>query len=271
MDHLGPRPRVSDLSAEKILDAVGRDKKAKDGRVPFVLAPEIGAFRLVFDVPRALVFDAYGTLFDVHSVVRRCESFWPGKGALLSQAWRAKQLEYTWLRSLMRRYRPFSEVTRDALAWACDSLGLPLDEQKATALMAEYLALSAYPEVRESFNKIKAGKRAILSNGSPDMLDPLVKRSGLHFDAVLSVDELKIFKPAPEVYALAVRRLGVKKEDIGFVSSNCWDALGAKSFGFTVFWINRFDAPLDRLGFAVDGVLHSLAELTEKIPSNPDS
>jgi 2-haloacid dehalogenase len=210
---------------------------------------------------RALVFDAYGTLFDVHSVARRCESFWPGKGALLSQAWRAKQLEYAWLRSLMRRYRPFSEVTRDALAWACDSLDLPLDEHKTKALMAEYLALSPYPDVRESLEKIKPGKRAILSNGSPDMLEPLVQHSGLKFDAVLSVDEVKIFKPAPEVYELAVRRLAVRKEEIGFVSSNCWDALGAKSFGFTVFWINRFDVPSDRLGFSPDKTLKTLSDM----------
>ena len=220
---------------------------------------------------RALVFDAYGTLFDVHSVARRCESFWPGKGALLSQAWRAKQLEYTWLRSLMRRYRPFSEVTRDALAWACDSLGLPLDEHRTTALMAEYLALSPYPDVRESLEKMKPGKLAILSNGSPDMLEPLVKHSGLKLDAVLSVDELKIFKPAPEVYELAVRRLAVKKEEIGFVSSNCWDALGAKSFGFTVFWINRSGQPLDRLGFQVDAVLHSLGEISGRMAAKPGS
>ena len=210
---------------------------------------------------RALVFDAYGTLFDVHSVARRCESFWPGKGALLSQAWRAKQLEYTWLRSLMQRYRPFSEVTRDALAWACDSLELPLDEHKTKALMAEYLALSPYPDVREALEKINPGKRAILSNGSPDMLEPLVQHSGLKFDAVLSVDEVKIFKPAPEVYELAVRRLAVNKEEIGFVSSNCWDALGAKSFGFTVFWINRFDIPPDRLGFSPDKTLKTLSDM----------
>jgi 2-haloacid dehalogenase len=211
---------------------------------------------------RALVFDAYGTLFDVHSVARRCESFWPGKGTLLSHAWRAKQLEYTWLRSLMRRYRPFSEVTRDALAWACDSLGLPVDERKTKALMADYLALSLYPDIQKFFEKTKPLKRAILSNGSPDMLEPLVEHSGLKFDAVLSVDEVKIFKPAPEVYELAVRRLGVKKEEIGFVSSNCWDALGAKSFGFTVFWINRFDVPLDRLGFSPDKTLKTLSDLT---------
>ena len=103
------------------------------------------------------------------------------------------------------------------------------------------------------------------------MLEPLVKQSGLHFDAVLSVDELKIFKPAPEVYELAARRLATKKEDIGFVSSNCWDALGAKSYGFTVFWINRSDAPLDKLGFQVDEVLHSLGELSERMIARPDS
>src|SRR6267142_1926820 len=134
----------------------------------------------------ALVFDAYGTLFDVHSVVRRCESFWPGKGALLSQAWRAKQLEYTWLRSLMRRYVPFSKVTRDALSWACASLGLSLDKAQSKALMDEYLALAMYPDVQELFKRIKTKKRAILSNGSPDMLDPLVQHSGLELDAVLS-------------------------------------------------------------------------------------
>ena len=220
---------------------------------------------------RALVFDAYGTLFDVHSVARRCESFWPGKGALLSQAWRAKQLEYTWLRSLMRRYRPFSEVTLEALAYACASLSLPLAEKQSKALMDEYLMLATFPEVRECLKSLKIEKRAILSNGSPDMLDPLVKQSGLHFDAVLSVDELKVFKPAPEVYELAVRRLATKKEDIGFVSSNCWDALGAKSYGFTAFWINRLDVPLDKLGFQVDEVLHSLGDLSERMISKPDS
>jgi len=209
----------------------------------------------------ALVFDAYGTLFDVHSVVRRCESFWPGKGTALSQAWRAKQLEYTWLRSLMRRYQPFSGLTRDALAWACESLGLQLDAAKAKALMDEYLTLAPYSDVQDFFRSLKAQKRAILSNGSPDMLDPLVKHSGLKLDAVLSVDQLKIFKPAPAVYELAVKKLSMPKERIGFVSSNCWDALGAKSFGFRVYWINRLGAPLDRLGFTPDKTIRTLADL----------
>jgi len=208
----------------------------------------------------ALVFDAYGTLFDVHSVMRRCETCWPGKGAALSAAWRAKQLEYTWQRSLMRAYRPFSEVTRDALEHSCQALGLALSPAQRDELMGEYLRLALFPDVALQG---LPGKKAILSNGSPDMLDPLVKQSGLRFDAVLSVDELKIYKPAPEVYALAVERLGVPARRIGFVSSNCWDALGANAFGFNVFWINRNGAPVDRLGVQPDAILKSLGDLPE--------
>src|SRR5207249_570876 len=195
----------------------------------------------------ALVFDAYGTLFDVHSVVRRCEGLWPGKGAQLSQLWRAKQLEYTWQRSLMKRYAPFSTVTREALAYACETLGLEVTAERMEALMGEYNMLALYPDVEETFRKLKGKKLAILSNGSPDMLEPLVAHSGLRLDAVISVDELKVYKPAPEVYELAVKKL--KTDKIGFVSSNCWDAIGAKSYGFTVFWINRSGAPVDRTGF----------------------
>ena len=138
---------------------------------------------------RALVFDAYGTLFDVHSVAQRCESFWPGEGAKLSQLWRTKQLEWTWQRSLMRRYAPFSQVTRDALGYACAALRLALDDDKASTLMRDYLALALYADVRPSIESLRgAGYRlAILTNGSPDMIEPLVAQSGLAFDAVLSV------------------------------------------------------------------------------------
>ena len=210
----------------------------------------------------ALVFDAYGTLFDVHSVLRRCESLWPGKGAALSAAWRAKQLEYTWQRSLMRAYRPFSQVTREALEQSCEAMGLPLSPAQAEELMGEYRKLSLFADVPGALQKLD-GKKAILSNGSPDMLEPLVRNSGLRFDATLSVDELKIFKPAPEVYALAAKRLVVEPDRIGFVSSNCWDALGAKAFGFNAFWINRSGAPIDRLGVRPDAVLKSLGDLPE--------
>ena len=143
----------------------------------------------------ALVFDAYGTLYDVHSVIRRCETCFPGRGAQLSQLWRAKQLEYTWQRSLMQRYVPFSQITREALAYSCAALGLAHGGHE-DALMAEYLRLSPFPEVPAALERLEV-KRAILSNGSPDLLDPLVRNSGLKFDAVLSVDELKIYKPAP--------------------------------------------------------------------------
>jgi 2-haloacid dehalogenase len=210
--------------------------------------------------PAAFVFDAYGTLYDVHSVMARCESCWPGRGMQLSQLWRAKQLEYTWQRSLMQRYVPFSTVTREALAYVCEALGLELSAAQMEGLMGEYLALAPYPDVHSCLERLQ-GRRAILSNGSPDMLGPLVTHSGLRFDAVISVDELRVFKPAPQVYQLAVERLKVTKERIGFVSSNCWDAMGAKSYGFKVYWINRGGAPLDRLGFQPDRVMKSLNEI----------
>jgi 2-haloacid dehalogenase len=215
----------------------------------------------------ALVFDAYGTLFDVHAVIQRCEVFWPGHGTRLSQTWRAKQLEYTWLRSLMNRYAPFSTVTRDALAYACEALGLVLDQQKAEALMEEYRRLAPYPDVPATLERLSGRKLAVLTNGSPDMIDPLVAAHGMAglFDAVLSVDAIRLYKPAPAVYELAGRQLEMASERIGFISSNCWDALGAKSYGFRVFWINRTSAPADRLGFAPDGILKSLSELPGRL------
>jgi 2-haloacid dehalogenase len=160
----------------------------------------------------------------------------------------------------MRRYAPFSQVTEEALLYACESLKLSVLESDKRSLLEEYRRLALFPEVKGALGRFK-GKRAILSNGSPDMLDPLVAQSGLAFDAVLSVDALKIYKPVPEVYQLAVDRLGVPKQEIGFVSSNGWDAQGAKSFGFTVYWINRGNAPVDRLGFQPDRIVKSLDEV----------
>jgi 2-haloacid dehalogenase len=152
-------------------------------------------------------------------------------------------------------------VTREALAYACEALGLELTAERMEALMAEYQMLALFPDVARTFERLKRVKRAILSNGSPDMLEPLVAHSGLELDALISVDELKTYKPSPAVYELAVRKLGIDQARIGFVSSNCWDALGAKSFGFTVFWINRARAPVDRLGFAPDAIVQSLDEV----------
>lgn len=214
---------------------------------------------------RALVFDAYGTLFDVHSVVALCEELWPGKGASLSLLWRTKQLEYTWQRSLMRRYEDFGRITLAGLRYACATLGLPLDEERCRRLTEAYLRLATFPEVRTALAELKAMKLrlAILSNGSPAMLRPLVANAGLRdlVGTVMSVDPRKVYKPSPGVYRLAVGRLRVPKAAIGFVSSNCWDACGAKSFGFRVFWINRTGAPVDDLGAAPDYTIKSLDEL----------
>lgn len=216
---------------------------------------------------KALVFDAYGTLFDVHSVIALAERMFPGKGAALSQLWRAKQLEYTWLRSLMGRYEDFSAVTRGALAYACEVLQLPLNGGKSGELMAAYDSLALYPDARDALAGLAGFKLAILSNGSPAMLGPLVTNAGLDrtFAAVISVDAAKIYKPDPRVYRLAPDRLGVAKHEIGFVSSNYWDAAGAKSFGFKVFWINRAGTRPDALGATPDAVLAKLTELPMEI------
>lgn len=211
----------------------------------------------------ALVFDAYGTLFDVHSVVARCEQLWPGQGQALSQLWRSKQLEYTWLRSLMGRYADFNEVTAEALDYATAALSLPCGKAELASLMDEYRRLSPFPDTRPTLQALNGQRRAILSNGAPDMLHAVVDHAGLRpwLDAVLSVDPLRIYKPHPSVYELAVKHFGLRPAEIGFVSSNGWDAAGAKSFGFKVFWINRTHAPIERLGLAPDHVITSLAEL----------
>lgn len=214
---------------------------------------------------KAVVYDAYGTLYDVHSVIQRCESLFPGKGAQLSQLWRTKQLEYTWQRSLMQRYVPFSAVTRDALEYACQALGIAPATEALQTLMREYLALACFPDVRAALEKLGAMRQAILSNGSPDMLDPLVAHSGLRFDAVLSVDAVKVYKPSPAVYQLVVEAFRVQAGEVAFVSSNCWDALGARHFGFQSYWINRMGTPVDRLGVEPAAMLRSLGDLPNEV------
>ena len=213
----------------------------------------------------ALVFDAYGTIFDVHSVTRRADELFPGRGAELSKAWRTKQLEYTWMRSLMRRYEDFSRVTVSSLDWALESLGIEAQEAARRALIDEYRRLAPFPEAPAALEAL-AKKRAlaILSNGHPDMLNAVVEHSrlaALFRGGVLSVHPARVFKPDPAVYRLAEDALGVPRAMMGFVSSNGWDAAGAKSFGFRVFWINRAKAPVERLGVRPDETVSDLAEL----------
>jgi 2-haloacid dehalogenase len=213
----------------------------------------------------ALVFDAYGTLFDVHSVSRRAESLFPGRGAALSAAWRAKQLEYSWLRTLMGRYEDFDRVTRAALEWALDSLGIEAQEPAQRAMIEEYRRLATFPEVPAALESLaRTRPLAILSNGHPGMLEAVVDHNGLRErfrGGILSVHSARRFKPDPAVYRIAEEALGVPRALVGFVSSNGWDAAGAKTFGFRAYWVNRGAAPVERLGVRPDAILKDLAAL----------
>lgn len=215
----------------------------------------------------ALVFDAYGTLFDVQSVATLAETLAPGHGADLARIWRTKQLEYTWLQSLMASRRTpredFDRITAHALDYAVSALLLPLGRAEKRRLCAGWRKLETFPEVSESLAALAPMPRWILSNGTQASLRPLVRHAGLAkaIDGVLSVDDVDVYKPSPAVYALAAKRLALPASRIGFVSSNCWDAIGARAFGFTTFWINRAGVPLDRHGPPPDFVLGSLAVL----------
>jgi 2-haloacid dehalogenase len=189
-------------------------------------------------------------LFDVHSVIALCNRKFPGQGAELSKLWRAKQLEYTWLRSLMGRYEDFWIVTESALVFACRSLGLTCPAETRRELMECYLHLDTFPEVKSALAELRKHKLAILSNGSPRMLAAGVESARLKgvFADVISVEEVKIYKSSPRVYALASQHLAVPDNAIAFVSSNFWDIAGAKCFGFWTCWVNRGKLLEDEFG-----------------------
>jgi 2-haloacid dehalogenase len=217
--------------------------------------------------PEAFVFDAYGTLFDVHSVVALAEELAPRQGDPLSNLWRAKQLEYTWLASLMatpaRPREDFAAITAHALDYAVSALIAPLDAQARRRLIDAYKTLAPYPDALDTLARLAPRPRAILSNGTRAMLDPLVASSGVAplLDAVISVDEAQVYKPHPKVYQLAVDRLGLPVDRIGFVSANGWDASGAKAFGFTTFWINRLALPVERHAPEPDYIVAQLGDV----------
>ena len=227
--------------------------------------------------PKAVIFDAYGTLFDVHSVVAAAEQMFPGHGDALSQLWRQKQIEYTQLRTAAdpagAYYEPFWNITLDALRFSARKLGLALNAAGEKRLMDEYACLSAFPDAVPALKALKARRPkhngsdpiglAILSNGNPQMLDIAVKSAGMSglFDHVLSVDAVRAFKPAPATYALGTAAFGAAAREIVFVSSNGWDASGANWFGYTVFWLNRQRAPAEELGVTPHGTGTSMSDL----------
>lgn len=215
---------------------------------------------------KAIAFDAYGTLFDVFSVTALGEELFPGKGDALAQLWRLKQLQYSTLRSLMGRHRDFWQLTADGLVYAARSLGLDLTPEKRRRLLDAYLELAAFPDVKPGLEALRnRGLRlAILSNGEPRMLEAAARSAGIIdlFDAILSVEEVKIFKPSPRVYQMAPDRLQVRSAELGFVSSNAWDVAGAGSTGLETFWIQRRAAePPEELGFAADHIVSTITDL----------
>ncbi|MAF96505.1 MAG: haloacid dehalogenase type II [Rhodospirillaceae bacterium] len=198
----------------------------------------------------ACVFDAYGTLFDVAAAAARCRDALGDKADELSAIWRTRQLEYTWLRSLMQEYVEFRQVTGDGLDYALAALGIE-DDALRQRLMDIYMRLDAYPEVKDVLTALKSGaiKTAILSNGSPEMLSSAVDNAeiGDLLDDVFSVDSIGVYKPHPSVYQMAVDGLGVDAGRICFMSSNAWDAAAGANFGYRVVWVNRFGQPQERI------------------------
>jgi len=218
---------------------------------------------------KAVVFDLYGTLYDVHSVASRCGERFPGRGLEISLLWRQKQLEYTWLRTLMGQYIPFEQATEEALDFVAAHLKLDLSPEAHTELCDEYLRLRPYPEADTALSALRARglPLAILSNGSVFSIHSVVEHSRLahQFDQMISVEAVKMFKPHTSVYELAERQLGFSRDEILFVSSNSWDASGALHFGYQVCWVNRFGNTFDRLGQTPHYTVASLDELPERI------
>jgi 2-haloacid dehalogenase len=241
--------------------------------------------------PKAIVFDAYGTLYDIQSVASVTDEAFPGYGEVITQIWRMKQLEYTWLRSLMRRYEDFSVITRESLIYTLKLLGLKYDSAIFERIMDKYVHLDLYPDAKQALVAVKGLKLAILSNGSPDMLNMLVRNTGLDqvLAATISIDSKRVFKPSPDAYTLIESNLGVRPAEVLFVSSNPFDVCGARAFGLSVAWIERVTpeamaslckdadlvAPLtmfkamrtqmDELGFGPDHRIKTLADLPKLV------
>jgi 2-haloacid dehalogenase len=213
--------------------------------------------------PKAVIFDAYGTLFDVRSVALQSGGGIAGNLQVLSDLWRRRQLERTWLLSLMERYEDFGRVTEQALRASIRESGLQVGESQIERLNEAWLSPECFPDVRPALERLTGTPLAILSNGTPGMIEAAVRHNGLasFFRDIISVDQVETYKPSPRVYALGPAALGIPAAEILFVSSNAWDAAGAKAFGYQVCWCNRSGEPADNLGFAPDFTVTGLDRL----------
>ena len=216
---------------------------------------------------KAVVFDAYGTLFDVNSAAKRCKDKIGAKWETFANFWRTTQLEYTWLRSLMKRHKNFWDITEDSLDKSMKVFNI--NKNMKNELLSLYKILSPYPEVREVLENLKKKnfKLAILSNGTPDLLKELVENNKLNnlFDDLFSIEEVKIYKPDPSVYELPVKKYKIKSGEITFLSANTWDVSGGGNFGYNSIWVNRNNSVFDILDFQPKNEINNLTHLLDKV------
>ena len=216
---------------------------------------------------KAIIFDAYGTLFDVNSAAEKCKERLGDKWEGFANYWRTTQLEYTWLRSLMRRHKDFWKITEDSLDKSMNFYNI--DNTMRSELLNLYKVLSPFTEVRDALNKLKQSnyKLAILSNGTPDLLNELVVSNGLKdiFDDIFSVEEAGIFKPDSKVYDLPINKYNIEKNEVLFLSANTWDVSGAGNYGYNTVWVNRNNNIFDKLDFESNKQISNLLELLDLI------
>ena len=214
---------------------------------------------------KAIVFDAYGTLFDVNSAAEKCKDKIGDQWETFANYWRTTQLEYTWLRSLMKKHKDFWQITEDSLDKSM--LTFKIDKSMRNELLNLYKELSTFPEVKSVLEELKKKsiKLAILSNGTPSLLSNLVKNSNLEnlFDDVFSIEEVKIYKPDPKVYDIPINKYKVKKEEITFLSANTWDVSGGGNYGYNAIWVNRSNNVFDKLDYTPKYEVKNLKELLD--------
>ena len=214
---------------------------------------------------KAVVFDAYGTLFDVNSAAEKCKDKIGAKWETFANFWRTTQLEYTWLRSLMKKHKNFWDITEDSLDKSMKVFNI--DKKMKNDLLSLYKVLSPYPEVKEVLKDLKNKKLklAILSNGTPDLLNELVETNKLDnlFDDLFSIEEVKIYKPDPRVYELPIKKYKIKSDEVTFLSANTWDVSGGGHFGYNSIWVNRHNSVFDILDFQPKNEISNLTQLLD--------